>query len=261
MDEAARQEGVRQLRAGLAETLATLLIDCTAPLYWHATAGERAREPLDNGTVFFADLGAGPIGITAWHVVAGYAAAAEQRRDLVPQLGSIAFDPVERLIGRDVERDIATLRVARGEIAAAEKRAHTATKWPPSAPQPGKGIFLGGYPRPDRSPIRGGYEWGLAHGLETLYSVHEDQITIKFERERWACQEISRPPPIGFHWGGISGAPVFALFDGPLVTWQLSGVVKEFNSSMEVFYASSLSSVHPDGSITPSARRLTRACS
>ncbi len=255
-----RLDAIRALRSGLAATITRLLMDCTAPVYWLRVGRGVAEDPVDNGTVFFIDMGAGPIALTAWHVVDGYRQAAALYPDLGCWLGSIPFNPSERLIAEDRLLEIATLRVSPAEIAAIEKVAHTAPSWPPRIPQPTKGVFFGGYPGTAKERVSGGFIWDLAHVLETAYSVHEDHITIKFERESWVCNDLSRPPPPGFHWGGVSGGPVFAFRDGSVVSWQLAGLIYEFNVGLEVFFASTLSSVTPDGSILPSPRRLTRTC-
>src|SRR5262249_8779892 len=97
-----------------------------APLFWRDDDGT-----LRNGTMTFVSTGRELLGITAGHVADACLDAYRANPNRQCQVGGAAFDPITRLIARDVESDLATFRAS--EIFVASARATTATTrtWPP----------------------------------------------------------------------------------------------------------------------------------
>lgn len=121
--------------------------------------------------------------------------------------------------------------------------------WPPKPPESGQGVFFGGYTGRHRIERPGIIQWGFAGGLDVAATVHQDHVSVQFNREDWVLTAELPPPAVGEPWGGVSGAPLFAVVQNGVVSWRLAGVVTEFESTFEILYASSFSRVGSDGSI------------
>jgi hypothetical protein len=245
-----KEEGARIIRAGFAHVLLDVSFDCSAPIYWFRMTGEQRGPVLNNGTIFFVDAGAGPFGVTARHVLEGYRNAIRAEPRTPCEIGGVPFDLPGSLIAEDLNADIVTLRIDEETLSKIGRAPHVNPRaWPPAPPQIGKGVFFGGYPGRHRIEGRGIIQWGFAGGLDVATSVHENHISLRFVREDWVSAEGLEPPAIGEPWGGVSGAPLFAVVQNGVISWRLAGVVTEFGSTFEMVYASSLSRVRSDGSI------------
>jgi hypothetical protein len=245
-----KEEAIRAIRAGFGKVLANVAFQCSAPIYWFTiTRGSRGTV-MNSGTIFFVDAGHGPIGITARHVIEGYREAHANNPDTACEVGGLLIDPLTDLIAEDPLRDIATLQVNFEQLKKIGKTVHVNPReWPPKPPEVSEGVFFGGYLGSLRSERPGVIQWGFGGGLDIVANVHDDRISICFNREDWVPQEDVQPPMQGAPWGGVSGGPVFAVVENHIVSWRLAGVAKEFNSNFELLYASSLSRIRPDGSI------------
>jgi len=240
-------EAARAFDSGWDKPVVDFLLSCTAPIFW-CRPSESA--PLANGTVFFLDLGRGPSAVTAWHVVAGYREAVEKNGPLRCQIASLVIDPDDRLIGKDLRADVATLQVSASEVREMGKIVHHCPgPWPPPLPSAGKGVFFGGYPGVGRQASGDHVLFNLTAGIQVAESVHEDGLSIQLQRANWVLREYADIPPPGFNWGGISGAPVFALIESSIFYPRIAGVVRECHEEWEVFLVSSLAQIRDDGTI------------
>src|SRR6266481_8528671 len=251
IEAVSKEEGVRVIRAGFGRVLLDVTFQCSAPIYWFRfTAGHRGPV-LNNGTIFFVDAGAGPFAVTARHVLEGFRSAVTANGTTLCEIGGEAFDPSENRIDEDSSADIATFRIEPTILARLKRVPHQNPRaWPPKPPEEGKGIFFGGYPGRHRVERPGVIQWGFAGGLEVAATVRADRLSIQFSREDWVPQQSLQPPQVGEPWGGVSGGPVFAVVQNSVVSWRLAGVATEFNSTFEILFASPLSRVQPDGTIT-----------
>lgn len=210
---------------------------CTTWILWHAGAGESEREIVNNGTAFFLDAGKGTIGVTAAHVIAGLEDAKLYRSDLICPVGNCLLDPSQRLIARDDDLDIAVFRVTTKEISEIGVDPHVApAPWPPPVPQEGKGGFFAGYLSPSQKRFRlaGTQDWTYQYGFGPITGVFDHQLTVRFQRDCWVDRPDHPSPPPGSAWGGLSGGPLFALFENPVVYWRLVGVISEFPCSRDI---------------------------
>src|SRR5215831_4682860 len=149
------EEGRRLIEAGFSDVLVETASRCTSWILWHVGVGAAEREIVNNGTVFFVDVGQGAFGVTAAHVIAGLEHAKLCHSDLICQVGNCLLDPSQRLIGRDDSVDIAVFRVTTSEMLEIGVDPHVApAPWPPPAPQEGKGGFFGGYLSPSQKRFR-----------------------------------------------------------------------------------------------------------
>ncbi len=247
-----KEHAVRVILSGFVRVLLDVVFDCSAPIYWFKVTRGQRGPVLNNGTVFFVDAGAGPFAVTAKHVLDGYRTAVHEHPHTLCEIGGVSFDLLSNLIAEDRHTDIATLRID-GEILARIRRAphNNPRAWPPRPPELGKGVFFGGYPGKHRFEEPRIIEWGFAGGLDIAATIHDDHVSIRFNRENWVVADsLPSPPELGAPWGGISGAPLFAVVQNGVVSWRLAGVVTDFQETYEILRASSLSRVCPDGSIS-----------
>src|ERR1700687_2549223 len=243
-----KEKAIHVIRAGFVRVLMDVAFQCSTPIYWFTASRGRRGPVLNNGTAFFVDAGAGAFGVTACHVIEGYRTAVRKDPATRCELGGINFDPMKVLIGEDRRSDIATFRVEPTLPKILDRIAHQNPRgWPPKPPEVGKGIFFGGYPGKYRIERPGVIQWTFDGGLDVAASVHEDHISIHFSREDWVPEEGVEPPQPGEPWGGVSGAPVFAVVQNGVVSWRLAGVATEFGTTFEILHVSSLSRVRPDG--------------
>jgi len=230
----------------IADQLFKVACCCSAPIFWYSPA--HPENILNNGTVFFVDIGRGPFGVSALHVFDGYRTALVDG-PLICQLADITFEPCQRRIGEDPASDIVSFSITVPELEKMGRYAHSPLdkSWPVQSPQEGDDIFFGGYRGADKTVKANLVTWGFARALETVTTSYEDYLTIQFDREEWLSQNSPRPPDPNEGWGGVSGGPVFSVTYGTVLSWRLVGVVTEFNIAWEIVRASSLSKVRPDG--------------
>ena len=183
------------------------------PIYWVIPQGQGVL--AKNGTLTFLDTGNAIFGVTAAHVILEY------QHDAKIKAGPLQFgietriELSERLIACDADMDIATLRVTPEEIKALGKYAlggHAV--WPPSPPQPDKGVYYTGFPGAARYWERPGLiSFGLMTGGGVATSVNERDISSQHERENWVDVRGQGLPPEGFNYGGLSGGPMITVVE------------------------------------------------
>jgi len=247
------EEGRRLIEAGFSDVLVEAASRCTTWILWHVRASGSEREIVNNGTAFFLNAGKGTFGVTAAHVVAELEKAKLCHSDLICQVGHCLFDPSERLIDRD-SLDIAIFRVTTSEMHEIGVDPHVApAPWPPPTPQQGKGGFFGGYLGPSKKRFRleDTQDWSYQYGFGPITGVFDHQLTMRFQREDWVVRPGHPPPSPGAAWGGLSGGPLFALFENPVVYWRLVGVISEFPSrDIELMIAKPARRIRQDGSVS-----------
>lgn len=65
------KEAERIIRNGFGNELLKVACDCIAPFYWHCIEPDGTRK-INNGTVFFLDIGNSRFTVTAYHVCKGF---------------------------------------------------------------------------------------------------------------------------------------------------------------------------------------------
>jgi hypothetical protein len=251
---ASEEEGRRLIEAGFSDVLVEAASRCTTWIVWHVRASGAEREIVNNGTAFFLDAGKGAFGVTAAHVVAGLESDKLRHSGLICQVGHCLLDPSDRLIDRDDTLDIAVFRVSASEMREIGIDPHVApTPWPPPTPQEGRGGFFGGYVSPPekRFRLQETQDWSYQYGFGPITGVFDHQLTMRFQREDWVVRPDHPPPPPGAAWGGLSGGPLFALFENPVVYWRLVGVISEFPSrDIELMVVKPARRIRQDGSVS-----------
>jgi hypothetical protein len=249
-DDDLTEERVRELlRQGLGDELARVVWLCCAPIFW----GHPPNGPFSNSaTTFFVNTGERTIGITACHVVERFREARGDNPALECQIKGALFPLLDRLIDFSHALDLVTFAASEDEVRRLGTGVHfSSPPWPPAPPEQGKGVFFGGFPGSDRLHEEGRVNWGFGWGLMPVEVVEHNRLVIRFDHERWVQPKDVPLPPPGTSWGGLSGAPLFAVVRTALLTWRLVGVVKEFHQTdyLELLYAIPIEFVRPDGTI------------
>jgi hypothetical protein len=115
----------------------------------------------------------------------------------------------------------------------------------------GKGVFFAGFPglaRPQLSERE--IESGVFTALTVADNVGERVISGHFNRERQVDKPGRPTAPEGYDLGGVSGGPLMTMVDSAnLCYWRLGGVMNEFSTSLEIFYATRADFILPDGTL------------
>jgi hypothetical protein len=229
-DQLSIDEAKAIICAGLGEYELKLVTSFCAPLYWaiRTEAGVHTR----NGTAFFLDMGVGVLGVTACHVVEGWAKSRQCENAgplrLAGNGSSVELDWESRLIDFHRGIDIATFRVAEAEVKKLGRAVLTGCQntWPPSPPQVRCGIYYCGYPGVGtRHPSVHEAVFGAVPGSGIATSVSELDVSTLIERQCLMPVLGGGVPPKNFDFRGISGGPMLTVVQGHLRSWALSGVI------------------------------------
>ena len=206
-------------------------VSMTAALFW-ATDDPRCVDRLQNGSLFFLDVGLGAFGVTAAHVVrscfedegsAGFTSCLIATHNGAPYPINLR----ERIIDIHDELDLATLRFSQAEVDAIGRTIVLGNRdnWPPSLPRSDTAITYAGSPGNGRAVLG---PTDLKFGLVVMQgppaSAHETCISIQIAREQLEQIYGDRAMPLNFNFSGMSGGPALSYgSDFPHMT--LQGVI------------------------------------
>jgi len=255
--EPSKQEAIRLAKAGFNDVLHNQVRACTAPLFWYepnAPLGERIRA---NGTIFFIRFADNVIGITADHVYTGFLDAASENPRVRSAIFNQDFDMQSRLIARSSELDIATFDVPTVSVPTfGGADAHRPIEWPPPTPTENRGVIFVGYPGDFREEAGQNLFWTPYSVFTVSAVVAPDRIMVQFDRS-YLIDPLNRGlPPENLWLGGLSGCPLFALWESKatgVVHIELSGVGVEFNEALEIARFAPISVVGINGSVDANA--------
>lgn len=192
---------------------------------------------INNGSIFFLDVGGRLLAVTARHVYDAYLTAMQKYRRVTCHVENIEFNPERRLRGYRANVDIVTFDFTYEELMKIGKQALVvaADAWPPPHPVSGQAAILAGFPAAARIWInRRSISFGLYIASPRINSVSDQQITCPLEREFWIDIMGRGLPPRGFDLGGASGGPLFMPMDNDgLWNLYLAGVISEAKTSMD----------------------------
>jgi hypothetical protein len=252
--EPSEQEGRRLIREGYSDQLVEMAKCCTACLLWHIPVNRAQRKILHSGTVFFVDLGSGPFGVTAAHVIEELINDKRLYSDLKCQIKNFTIDPSNCLLGFSSSRDLATFSISSEGLKNIGLTPHIDPEpWPPRTPQEGKGAFFGGFRKGAGKDFNmyEPYPFDFWYGFDVLSGVYDHQIKVHFERKRWVHRPDRMEPDPDADWGGVSGGPLFALFENKVVFYQLVGVISQYSVTLDLLVAKPARFIAKDGSIRP----------
>ena len=245
-----QEEALSLAKGPLGGELLRLAASYAQPLFW--LTGPVGTGLMRNATTFFVDAGQGVFGVTAGHV---YDAYLEHKRSgggpcHVGMLG-LTFDLETRLIDRGRTVDIATYRLRPAEVGRLGTTIRHEPNWPPERPRAERGVFYAGYPAAGRKLVgERTIEWGLYGAAGISSAVNDESIVCQMERDN-LVEVLGLPiPEVGYDVGGLSGAPLFALWESSLVFWKLAGVIYEGGGVMfEHVRAAHADRIRIDGTI------------
>jgi hypothetical protein len=227
------QEAREIMAAGLGRAELEFATSITAPLYWVIREGEKNYR-VRNGTAFFLNVGSGPIGITADHVIEGYRRDRSNGNVVAIQLGldlPLDLDGRNAIIAAHRSLDMATFRITTREIESIGKTVLTGYQksWPPAPPQQDRGIYYCGFPGRETiwlSPRE--ISFGAAPGGGVASSVSDTDVSSLIERENLTAVLGGGVPPEDYDFRGMSGGPMLTVIEtGSLRSWSLAGVIYE----------------------------------
>jgi len=203
----------------------------TAPLYW--VIREDGAEPVvRNGTAFFLDVGQGPFGVTANHVIEGYEQARDQGNVVACQIGQdLRFDiqGSHRILCRHPDIDIATFQISADEIRSMGRTVFTGQQsiWPPPPPERDRGVLFAGIPGVHTSWLSSNeISFGVAPGIGIATSVGDRDISFQIKRQHLVDAMGNGVPPENFDFGGMSGGPMLTIVEhNGLRSYRLAGVI------------------------------------
>lgn len=235
-----------------------------------AGSSDVAQSLISNGTAFIVDLGEGPFGVTAHHVI---------EKALSPEVGTVGLFPKrfkkpavplvempafgDRIIDGNSDRDIATFRVTGDEVA--RLGVSTLTTQPSMPTEGAGGIGFIGYPGTQRDivSIHRGQEgpemtlsWAVFPGFGVAASVSDRQITFQFDRSELTDPPSGfSPPDPNLNVGGMSGGPLLKKCEtsSGIEYWAPAGVITQGELREDLnggfLFASRLDGLQKDGSL------------
>lgn len=249
-EQLSSEEATRLLNSGFAEELELQTRHCTAPIFWYNPQAPPGSRIINNGTMFFLRLPKALIGVTAEHVYQGYLDAVNKNSTVRCRLHSLEFDFYSRLRDRSKELDLATFNIIEEDLSKLNQVAHTPPQnWPPSPIQEGKGIIFVGYPGIYREEKDMRVYWTIYSAATVAQVVADDRIVVRFEREYQVSRRDKKAAPPNVWLGGLSGCPLFGLWESPIVYLQIAGVGLEFNESLEIARFVPINYIQIDGRI------------
>ncbi len=198
-----------------------------APIYWHS-GSDTSQSIIHNGTIFFLNTGERLFAVTANHVYQAFLNDQCIDPSIICKVGNLTFDLNERLIDCDHDIDIATFRIDATEVQKIGKTTLTSYQdfWPPMPPSQGKGVFFCGFPENCREGrTTKDCVFGIYAANTVATEISGDVITCEFDRDKWVAHPKAPFPDPGFNMSGVSGAPLLALIEMPILVWTLAGII------------------------------------
>jgi hypothetical protein len=227
------QEARAIMAAGLGKAELEFVASITAPLYW-IIRQDAKQYRVRNGSAFFLDAGAGPLAVTAQHVLDGWRGDCAANNVVALQLGldlPIDLDGKNAIIAAHPDLDIATFRITTDEIRRIGKTTLTGYQraWPPGPPQRNRGIYYAGFPGKETiwlSPTA--ISFGIVTGSGVASSVSETDVSTLIERQHLVAVLGEGIPPEDYDFRGMSGGPMLTVVETSSIrSWSLAGVIYE----------------------------------
>ncbi|NNM60487.1 MAG: hypothetical protein HKM04_11845 [Legionellales bacterium] len=220
----------------------------SAPITLHEKGQGNIIDVVNNGTMGFIqpEKNGDIIAITAYHVYEKLI-----KDNLFSCINGFEFDMKNNLIAFSKALDIATFKVKEKFVHKTGKKIiqNNLNKWPPPKPQIGKGCFFGGFPGHERRQNKENINFGFCFITSVIHSIDDTKITIHMDRSKFI--KINGIPPVDYKFGGVSGAPLFLVYETPILTMEFGGIICEGESFGEdaIFFASPAWVISPNGEI------------
>jgi hypothetical protein len=193
------------------------------------------------------------VGVTCQHVLAHYRKMQESYTDIIFQVGQARFDPLQRLIQEDRERDLATFNLTPFvDKAKGMERPNfiEPLTWPPNEVSGEDVICLAGYPGIWRESMSANELrfYSYSSGATFVSAVAEERFVIRMKAEQ-SIVTVDKGKVLG-SLGGLSGSPVFCWRRGDLLRAELVGIIYEYQENLDLMYVRALKVLNRDGTFT-----------
>jgi hypothetical protein len=201
-----------------------------------------------NGSMFFLDTGNGIFGVTAKHVFEEYERSLGESH-VVCQIDNLLFNPIERLVSKGIDSDIATFKITAGEL---KQLGRITTPWPPIIPTEGQAVLLAGFPGCEKKfTSTSSVDFGKLVQLARVDSVNSRDISFVRPSNSDLIDTLGLGlPQRQYNMGGLSGGPMAIVRDvGNILSWAVSGVVYESHDIYEITKAARADAIEADGNV------------
>ena len=242
----AAEERSRFIKGTGGKELLRTISNSVSALQWGSPPADHNHR---NGSIFFIDTGQGIFGVTARHVYEDYERSLAERY-VSCQIDNLRFDPIERLVSKGIECDVATFRIEASELKRLER---LTIPWPPKMPMVGNAILFAGIPGCEkRFPELNRVDFGKYVAMAGVTSVSDRDISIVLppNEDIFDTLEVGLPPR-QYDMGGMSGGPIAVVMDNAnILSWALSGVIYESHQDFEIVKACRADFIDEDGLIS-----------
>lgn len=211
------------------------------------------RPPHDpdhrNGSIFFVNTGRALFGVTAKHVYEKYEQCVVER-PVVCQIDNLVINPIERLVSKGVDCDIATFKITPEEL---KKLGRMTTPWPPVLPKVDEAVILAGLPGIEkRFPDLGYVDFGKVVLIAQVNSISDREISFVRPPDEDVIDTLGKGlPPRHYDMGGMSGGPMATLLErGGIISWAVSGVISQAHQDLEILKAGRADFIDANGEVT-----------
>jgi hypothetical protein len=206
---------------------------------------------INNATATLLKLQDRFLGVTCQHVLEGYRRSKATRKTVF-QLGPVQLDPERHLISEDRDHDLAifdlTPFVGAFEGLATAKFVEPST-WPPESVSTSDVLCLGGFPGIWREQVGPGHLrfYSYSTGAGEVFSVVDDKIVTRVQLQD--CISQINDGKVWGSLGGLSGSPVFAWRNTPILVAEFVGIVYEYQESLDLMFVRAAKVILQDGSL------------
>jgi hypothetical protein len=186
--------------------------------------------------------------ITASHVIGGFANKLLHDPPAHFQIGSLVFNPLNRIVFQDQENDLVVLAVDADQVPYVGQTPYQPVgAWPPTPPPEGAYVQLTGFAAANRiNGPRGNIESFSLHMTGVAMVTHNGNFFVRIEREGVPTDNVHLAVSPGESLGGMSGGAVMLFFQEPL---PLIGIISEMSDLMDAVRVSAASHLRiPDRS-------------
>ena len=237
-DQEEQELALKLIDAGFTAELRNQAFACVAPIYWYDAAQKSGPRIRANGTFFFIKLPQACIGVTAHHVFDAYRRCVSEMEAPVLIVGETVCDLATRLVSESPNLDLATFHFDADEVQRKFNRTpHEPAIFPtPNLPE-GTGVYFVGFPGQYRREENWDLFWRPFEGSGIARRSSDDRLAVQFEREYVVEDHEWETLPENADIGGMSGAPLFALFQrNDIVFQQVAGIVYEASANFEITF-------------------------
>jgi hypothetical protein len=189
--------------------------------------------------------------VTCQHVLGGFRRSAGSG-DTFLQIDEALVDPGKHLVSESVELDLAVFDLTSfvGRLRhLTEAKFVSPTAWPPGPVSTDDVICMAGFPGVWREQLAAGYFrfYSFSSGAAEVVSVDDRQLVTTVQIQQ-CINQINHGLVFG-SLGGLSGGPVFAWRQAPVLHAELVGFIYEYQANLDLMLVRLASVIRGDGTL------------